>query len=48
MTINFKYMVVTEFEGVEEKYVKGFEGWLDYHSVVDAMKTVFPKSPPSK
>lgn len=28
--INFKELVSAEFEGDKEKYIKGFDGWLDY------------------
>jgi hypothetical protein len=46
--INFKDMVAAEEEGVEEKYIKAFDGWLDYQSVLLTMKTVFPHEPASK
>ena len=48
MKLNFKDKLAAEFEGVVEKYIKGFEGWLAYHHVVSAVKTDFPKSPPPK
>ena len=31
--INFKEMVAAEEEGVEQKFIKAFDGWLDYQSV---------------
>ncbi len=30
--INFKDMVAGEVEGIEEKYIKAIDGWLDYQS----------------
>jgi len=41
-------MVAAEAEGVEEKYIKAFDGWLDYQSVLQTVKTVFPHEPASK
>jgi len=40
--INFKDMVAAEEEGVKEKLIKAFDGWLDYQSVLNTVKTVFP------
>ena len=48
MKINFKDMVAAEAEGVKEKYIKAFDGWLDYQSVLNTVKTVFPHKPASK
>ena len=46
--INFKDMVAAEAEGIEEKHIKAFDGWLDYQSVLLTVKTVFPHEPASK
>jgi hypothetical protein len=46
--INFKDMVAAEEEGVEEKLIKAFDGWLVYQSVLKTVKTVFPHEPGSK
>ena len=45
--INSNDLVTAEVQGVDEKYIKQFEVWLDYLSVADVVKTVFPKIPPS-
>jgi len=42
--INFKDMVATEADNHKEKYIKAFEGWLDYQSVVQTVKALFPKN----
>ena len=41
MKMNFKDMVAAEAEGVEEKYIKAFDGWLDYQSVLKTVKKLF-------
>jgi hypothetical protein len=46
--INFKDMVAAEAEGIEEKYIKAFDSWLDYQSVLKTVKIVFPQEPASK
>ena len=46
--MNFKDMVAAEAEGIEEKYIKAFDSWLDYQSVLKTVKTVFPHEPASK
>ena len=46
--INFKDMVAAEEEGVEVKFIKAFDGWLDYQSVLKTVKTVFPYEHGSK
>lgn len=40
--INFKDMAVEEFEDAEEKFIAKLDGWLNYQSLIDAVKTVFP------
>lgn len=44
----FKDMVTAEFESVAEKNIKGFDGWVDYQSLVNYVKTVFPDMALSK
>lgn len=46
--LTFKDIFAAEFEGFEEKYIKGFDGWLDCKSLVDAVKTVFHDMASSK
>ena len=41
-------MVAAEEEGIKEKFIKAFDGWLDYQSVLKTVKTVFPHEPGSK
>jgi hypothetical protein len=41
-------MVAAEAEGIEEKYIKAFDGWLDYQSVLRTVKIVFSHEPTSK
>jgi hypothetical protein len=41
-------MVAAEEEGIEEKFIKAFDGWLDYQLVLKTVKTVFPHKPASK
>jgi hypothetical protein len=43
--INFKDMVAAESDNHEEKCIKAFEGWLDYQSIVQTVKELFPKEP---
>ena len=46
--MNFKDLVAAEAEAIKEKYIKAFDSWLDYQSVLNTMKTVFPHEPASK
>ena len=41
-------MVAVESDNHEEKCIKAFKGWLDYQSVVQTVKELFPKEPATK
>jgi hypothetical protein len=46
--IIFNEMVAAESENHEEKCIKAFEGWLNYQSIVQTVKELFPKEPATK
>lgn len=46
--LTLKDMVAAELEGVKEIFVKDFEDWLKYQSVMVAVKIIFPNMPPLK
>jgi hypothetical protein len=41
-------MVAAESDNHEEKCIMAFEGWLDYQSLVQTVKELFPKEPATK
>jgi hypothetical protein len=41
-------MVAAKSDNHKEKCIKAFEGWLDYQSIVQTVKELFPKKPATK